>query len=246
MLKSKISFLLFIIVGVALRCSYWSENYTVLHTSPYRDYGSNSTPGLSDGRRGSAFFFGGNYLVNSTDLDTTVSTIVINGVIRKHLARWTELGFTGNAVIKDRLFPYGAFDIKYQLAKNPIIICPDLAIGAGLGRRAWGFDFRFSTALGYPLIRNRLSIYAAPKVMGLLYPWRAEGTLVKHYSFDLSTLYGVSAGLNYSLPLGLEDLYIVNKLKIQPEITYLIGKEPQFGQMDYRILQIGCQIGLAF
>ena len=249
MQKFKIEFLLLLIsVLLNLNCPRISENYSILKSSPYVDYGTNVIPEIIDGPIGKGYGFGGNYVYTATDADTSIGVTALHGLIRKRIRRTVELGFTGSLIYKEKIFPYGIFDIKFQSLKEPISICPDFAIGAGLGREKWSFDFRFSTMFGYPILRNQVNLYLVPKIIFFTYAYHyeeAEGGSIS-VDYAISTIYGFGTGLCFSLPLGTENRNIVPKLKIKPEFNYLMGREPKLDQINFSVLQIGLQVLYAY
>jgi len=243
-------------MGVSLKCVPWSENYSILESSPYVDYGTNCTPEIVDGPSGVSFGLGGNYIYTTTDIDTSVGIRAIQGLVRKRIGDNAELGFSGSFLFNDRTYHYFVIDTKFRLpiAKNhpdiPVLICPDIGFGTGSGRQEWSFDFRFSTFFGYPILRDRVDIYMVPKIMLFTYPYHAEGDHLWFWSKDVdyatAIIYGVSAGLNFSLPMGPQNNRIAKKVMIKPEINYVRGKEPKLRKIDFSVTQVGLQVYYSF
>lgn len=249
MQKFKIKYLfLLIVICLSFNCHQWSEDYSILESSPYVDYGTNNIPEIIDGPTGSAFGFGGNYIYTTTDTDTSIDVLGMNALFRKRLGRIVEVGFTGTLMYKEKMFPYGVFDTRFQLSKQPISISPDFGIGAGRGREKWSFDLRFSTIISYSIVKNRLNLYFVPKIIWFHYAYHAAGTEVGTSSvyYATSNIYGFGAGLCFTLLESTEQHGRTQKLRIKPEVNYVMGQEPKLDQIDFSVLQIGLQLLYAY
>lgn len=235
-----------------LKCP-WSRNYSILESCPYVDYGTNCTPDIIDGTGGMSFGLGGSYIYTTTpDIDTSIGIRTIQGIVRKRLSSSVELGFSSSFLFKDRTFYYFVIDTKFRMpifreqSDIPLLICPDIGFGIGSGRVETIFDFRFSTLFSYPLVRNRADIYLKPKLVFLTYPYHAEVGWFKDVDYATTTIYGISGGFNFSVPMRIGDKRIVRKAMLRPEITYVKGKEPELQRIDFSTTQIGLQLFYLF
>jgi|GEM_PF-2546272 len=248
MRKIKAEYILLLIsVFLCFNCGFhwlenynWSENHSILEKSPYIDYGTNSTPEIVDGQHGFGFGLGGNYVYTATDADTSIGATALHGLIRKRLGNNVELGFSGYLMIKDTTSSYFILDAKFKLPKTSIIMCPDIGFGIGSGY----FDIRFSMPFGYPMVENRVTPYFVPKIIWLKYPYRTEYDLLFFVDTDYATctMYGVGAGLCFTLLKSTKQHGRTQKFRIKPEINYVMGQEPKVDQINFYVLQFGLQM----
>jgi len=243
--KIKAEYLLLLIsVFLCFNCGlHWSENHSILEKSPYIDYGTNSTPEIVDGQHGFGFGLGGNYIYTMTDADTSINVTALHGLIRKRLGNNAELGFSGYLMIKDTTSSYLTLDVKFKLPKTSIIMCPDIGFGTAFGSKNSCFDIRFSMLFGYPMVENRITPYFVPKIIWLRYPYRTEYDIpfIDIY-YATCTIYGVGAGLCFTLLESTEQHGRTQKLRIKPEINYVMGQEPKVDQINFYVLQFGLQM----
>jgi len=245
----KYKILLLCTIGLfAVRCSTWTKDYSILYTLPYINYGANPTPELIDSPNNTVFLIGAHNILTKSDMDTSIGVFALNGSIRHQFSPFVESGFVLNGAIKNKIFYYTVSDVKFQLLDEPIIICPDIGLGVGLAKVAWNLDFRVSAVLGYPVIEDCLYLHLMPKYVVLLYPWHVRGTDIGpiFHSYAFSSIYGFSAGLSFSQPLEPITHDTALKLRIKPELNYLVGSEPKLDQISFSIVQFGCQVGIAF
>lgn len=235
------------IVLAGMSCARWSRTLSILESSPYIGYDTYVLPEPIDGPQSVVLGLSGNYVNTSTDTDTSVTATA--GSIAIHYA-WSHIFETGVAFTStyadDELYGHGVVDIKFNLARLPLVASPYIGFGAGMGREAWSFDTRVAVILGYELINENLLIYFAPRYINYLYPYYVEGDEwgADTWKYDIAPIAGGSAGLSFSIPLGPEKK--TQKLKIRPEVTYLWGSEPQADRIDFNVFQAGVKFGIAF
>ncbi len=231
-----------------VRCSTWTRDYSILHTSPYIDYGTNLAPELIDSPNNTAFLLGAHNILTKSDTDTSIGVFVLDGTIRHRFNPLIESGFTLNGAIKSKIYYYSVSDIKFHLLDEPIMICPDIGLGIGLAKVAWNLDFRVSAILGYPVINDYLYLHLAPRYIALLYPWHVRGTDIGPilHSYTFSTIYGFSVGFSFSKPLESATRGSTLRFEIRPDFSWMFGSEPKLDQIGYSVVQFGCQVGVAF
>ncbi|MBN2620893.1 hypothetical protein JXB22_07355 [candidate division WOR-3 bacterium] len=230
-------------------CTTHGIQHSVLESSPYMDCSANSASIRVDGHFGRCAGINLYHSRTNTSADTNVTGY--NGTInfRQRIIDIGDAGITFNAtMIDDALYGYGTVDGKFYLYKGPVSIAPDVGIGAGLGELAWMFDARTSFIISGEIIKNVFYAQFSPRLIGLMYPYYTEetGGLTTSYSYTMMPLYGLNAGVTFSLPLAPEDMYIVPRFKITPEVNYLFAKEPKGDEVNLNILQIGCSFTASF
>jgi len=230
-------------------CTQYGIQHSVLESSPYMDYSSNSAPLRVDGHYGRSAGIHLYYSQTAADTDTTIKGYNGTFNFRQRIANLGDAGFTFNAAMIDNtLYGYGVIEGKFYLLKGPISIAPDIGFGAGLGDLAWMFDARTSLIVSGEIIKNVLFVQVAPRLIGLTYPFYTEetGGITTSYYYTTMPLYGVNAGFTFSFPIAPEDMYIVPRLKITPEVNYFFAQEPRGDEIKLNILQIGCSLTASF
>ncbi len=243
MCKFKI-FLLFLLIFV-ISCHHQVEYYSILESAPHVDYSTSFTPELIDSKNGFSLGLGGGFSQTASQSDSSIDMYDFNLIIRARLGTVGDLGysFTNFFVGDKQASPYNVLDAKFLILKEPVIVGPDIAFGFGAGSAGWLADARLALILGMPLINSSINPYIAPRVMGLLYPWKREtfpNRITWQTSYSISPVYGISSGISFSLPAGTA------KVKFRPEISYLNGKEPQLDKITYYVLQAAFHLQMAF
>lgn len=226
-------------------CSHAEILHSVLESSPYIDHSMHSNAIRVTGKTGLAVFLNGYYDRMTTDTDTTID--VYNGQVglRGRFMDVGDAGFTFNTTFDDsKLYGYGIMDIKFYLLDEKVGLYPDIGFGAGMGTFAWSFDTRMSIGVNVKVLEDVASIYAAPRLIGLMYPYYEEisGGITVSYSYAMMPLYGFNAGMTFSVPIEQNGI----DLLITPNINYLLGHEPKGDQVDVSVFQAGCSFGITF
>lgn len=239
--------LLLIIIVFTITCAHVVEYYSILESSPYIDYGTSSTPDISDGTNGIDFGIGGSYVYTTASSDTSIGVNAIHGLMRTRITSAVEWGLFGSFLWKDGTYPYMFTDMKFRLPQKSVIICPTIGLGVGIARRGVTYSTQFSTFFGYPFAKTRLNFYVVPKIIFFTYRYRVEyGTVSRDIDYATSTMYGASLGFNYSLPLTHEENRRTHTIKLKPEISYVRGREPHHRKISFSIIQFGLQTYYSF
>jgi hypothetical protein len=216
-----------------------------LRSAPYVDYGTNYTPEICDGKSGINVGLGGFFsrttpLDAGSDVDRSGFTFLGRGRIMES----AEIGYSMSTILRDEdVHSYHTLDGKVLMAKQPVILGVDIATGFGSGEVGFTPVLKFALLAGLPLLNETVTFYAAPRLAAIYYVWKREyfeGVIGWDTYYALCPLYGLSTGVSASVPLGGLNL------KLKPELTYLLGHEPQLQEIDFSILRPSCDIVFAF
>ncbi|UCG91179.1 MAG: hypothetical protein JSV97_08820 [candidate division WOR-3 bacterium] len=239
--------LILVTIVLTITCTHMVEYYSILESSPYIDYGTSSTPEISDGAHGIDFGVGGSYAHTTASSDTSIGVKAIHGLTRARITSAIEWGLSGSFLWEDGTFPYILTDMKFRLPQTSVIICPDIGLGVGIGRRGVTYNVQFATFFGYPLAKTRVNLYVVPKIILFTYRYRVVyGPISKDIDYATSTMYGASLGFNFVLPLTHEENRVTHTIKVKPEISYVRGTEPHHTKISFSIIQFGLQTYYSF
>lgn len=235
-----------------VHCSNTTNYYSILHSSPYIDYSSRAIPetsrSASFGRPGAAVLVGLDGGITTTDADTSVVVALADFTGRASPLPWLETGFTAAALYEHEFFPYFAGDMKLTIVPEPIIVAPIIGLGTGMGRAAWSVEVRGSLLLGFPVIKNTLTLYAVPKIMDLEYCYARESEgLGRQFRYAGALFYGFSAGVSYvltHLESSARAKHGSPRLALIPEATVMWGREPVLDEIRLTVFQFGIRLAL--
>lgn len=226
-------------------CSTVGIQHSVLESSPYIDHGMNDGYMRVNGRNGIAASLNGYYNRTITDSDTSIQTYNCNIGFRGRFYDVGDggIGFNVN-VVDNELYGYGIADVKFYVLDDKMGIYPYIGFGAGMGTFAWSFDIRTAMIFRVNIIENTMAIHAAPRLIGLLYPYYEEvsGNVTLSYSYSVMPMYGVNAGLEFTIPFEEEKMFFT----ITPDMNLLFAQEPQGDEVSITVFQAGCSFGIAF
>jgi hypothetical protein len=229
---------------MSVRCSNYVENYSIMEYLPYNNYGNYFTPDPIDTTP--VFALAGGYSNTQVTADGGVDIGRSGpfGALRFSVIPRIETGLTASTRNDGEDFsPFFLIDGRGNLMNEPACLGVDLGFGFGPGERNMMYDFRGSFIAGMPLFEGRINPYVAPRIMAMSYVWQRvyhDDQLNWDSYYATALIYGASAGVSFSLPVGS---YI---MKFVPEITWMGGKEPQLARVDYTALQIGAKLMFVF
>jgi len=225
-------------------CSTVGIHHSVLESSPYIDHGMNDGCMRVNGRNGIAASLNGYYNHIYTDSDTSIQTYNCNIGFRGRFYDVGDIGIGLNVnVVDNRLYGYGITDAKFYVLDDKMGIYPYIGFGAGMGTFAWSFDIRTAMIFRVNVVENTMAIHAAPRLIGLLYPYYEEvsGGVTLSYSYSVMPIYGINAGLDLTIPFE-EKMFFT----ITPDMNLLFAQESQGDEVSVTVFQVGCSFGIAF
>ncbi len=234
----------FIVAVICNGCSEYTQQYSILESSPYADYVNHVTPpytfrsGLKD--PGMNLLFDAGYDRTLTDADTSTGAGFVTMTARFAPFAWLEPGLGLSARVYDGVYLGFNGDVKFAVLRAPFILCPDLGFATSAGRVGWTFTIQASLLMGASISEDRVKAYVTPRYINLIYPYeRRYGDFGRQTYFATATIYGASVGFSYVKHSEGQGAGLV----IGPEFTFLIGEEPVLERINLKVLQLGLRCG---